>query len=100
MYNDQANAAPVQYGAASSNAIKERQVGVLDNLREAVNGMHELKSRLSQLNRHIRGAIPQNTAKEVAVPSEASLVSYMADLHSLLRECHDEISQAYNHLGV
>jgi len=98
MYGEgQANAAPAKFGGTQA---LDRPAGVLDNMRDAVNGMAELKGRLLQLNRHIRGASPESTTKQVNVPSENSLVTHVAQLHELLRECHDEISTAFTGLGI
>jgi len=66
--------------------------GQLSRLEGSLKGLYELRSRLAGLNITLRGAREENATEKP--PAQSTLASIVAQINSLVEQCHCELNEA------
>jgi hypothetical protein len=78
--------------AGQTRAAVEPQI---DRLLRAANNVLELRNRVAEINRRVRGPVPETGAIKGTAPDPdmPSLVTIVEGLESLVSQCHEEVTE-------
>jgi hypothetical protein len=97
MYDKPGLAQASQIGGTRAMVPDDTTLG--QRMSDTHQSLVELRLQLSNLNRRLRGSVPENGAEGSNKEPETSLIYFAAKTTMLVEQCHAELQEAFRVIG-